>query len=65
MMTDRKVKYIALSYVNIGNKLFKKTPEGIYLKFLRESERYLSISEVYGGSCVSHQEDHKMKWFIL
>ncbi|XP_050914591.1 uncharacterized protein LOC127129449 [Lathyrus oleraceus] len=36
--TERKTKYRALSYVLIGNELFKKTPEGILLKCLGESE---------------------------
>lgn len=38
--TNRKIRYKALSYVIIGNELFKKTPEGVLLKCLSESEAY-------------------------
>ena len=31
-LTERKIKYRALSYVLMGNELFKKTPEGVLLK---------------------------------
>ena len=31
---EKKVKYRALSYILIGNKLFKKTPEVVLLKCL-------------------------------
>lgn len=59
------VKYRALSYVTMGNELFKKTLEGILPKCLGESEPYLAISEVHRGSCDSHQEGHKMKWLLF
>lgn len=64
-MTDRKIKYMALSHVIMGNELFKKTPKGILLKCLGESEAYLAISEVHKGSCGSHQIGHKMKWLLF
>jgi hypothetical protein len=32
--TCQKIKYKALSYVIVGNDLFKKTPEGVLLKCL-------------------------------
>lgn len=64
-VTDRKIKYRALSYVIMGNKMLKKTHEGILLKCLGKSEVYLAISEVYKISCSSHQEGHKMKWILF
>jgi hypothetical protein len=63
--TDRKIKYKALSYTIIGNELFKKTPEGILLKCLGESEAFLAITNVHGGSCGAHQAGHKMKWLLF
>ncbi|XP_050902196.1 uncharacterized protein LOC127112046 [Lathyrus oleraceus] len=42
--TERKTKYRALSYVLMGNELFKKTPEGILLKCLGENEAYLTLT---------------------
>ncbi|XP_050914625.1 uncharacterized protein LOC127129499 [Lathyrus oleraceus] len=48
--TKRKTKYRALSYVLMGNELFKKTPEGILLKCLGENEVYLALSSVHSGA---------------
>ncbi|XP_050888416.1 uncharacterized protein LOC127093515 [Lathyrus oleraceus] len=53
--TERKTKYMALSYVLMGNELFKKTPEGILLKCLGENEAYLALSSVHNGACGAHQ----------
>jgi hypothetical protein len=64
-ITDRKVKYRALSYTIIGNELFKKTPEGVLLKCLSETEAYLAIANVHSGSCGAHQAGHKMKWLLF
>jgi ribonuclease HI len=64
-ITDRKVKYKALSYTIIGNKLFKKTAEGVLLKCLSENEAYLAVSNVHSGSCGAHQAGHKMKWLLF
>ncbi|XP_050908624.1 uncharacterized protein LOC127122310 [Lathyrus oleraceus] len=63
--TERKTKYMALSYILIGNELFKKTPEGILLKCLGESEAYLALSSVHSGACGAHQAGHKMKWLLF
>ena len=65
LKVDRKTKYIALSYLLMGNKLFKKTQEGVLLKCLGESEAYLALSEVHNGACGAHQADHKMKWLLF
>ncbi|XP_050914990.1 uncharacterized protein LOC127129933 [Lathyrus oleraceus] len=43
--TDRKTKYRALSYVLSGNELLKKTPEGVLIKCLGDTEAYLAIYE--------------------
>ena len=63
--TCRKVKYRALSYVIIGNELFKKTPEGVLLKCLSEAEAYLAVSNTHSGACGTHQAGHKIKWLLF
>ena len=60
-----KLKYRALSYVVVGNKLFKKTSEGVLLKCLGETEAYLVVSNTHSGACGSHQAGHKMKWLLF
>lgn len=52
--TDWKIKYIALSYVIIGNELFKNMPEGVLLKCLTKSEAYLAIFNAHSWSCGTH-----------
>lgn len=59
--TDKKIKYKVLSYVCLGNKLLKKTPKGVFLKCLRDTEAYLAMAEVHSGICGAHQADQKMK----
>ena len=63
--TNRKTKYRALSYTIVGNELYKKTPEGVMLKCLSESEAYLAVSNTHNGVCGSHQAGHKMKWLLF
>jgi hypothetical protein len=64
-VTSRKIKYRALSYVIVGNELFKSTPEGVLLKCLGETEAYLAVSNTHSGACGTHQADHKMKWLLF
>lgn len=59
--TDQKVKYNSLSYVIIGNKLFKKMLKGIFIKCLSEDETYLVVSNIHSGACGAHQVGHKMR----
>ncbi|XP_039683800.1 uncharacterized protein [Medicago truncatula] len=63
--TCRKVKYRALSYVIMGNELFKKTSEGVLLKCLGETDAYLAVSNTHGRTCGTHQAGHKMKWLLF
>ena len=44
----------------IGNELFKKSPEGVLLKCLSETEAYLAISNTHSGACGSHQASYKI-----
>lgn len=62
--TNQKTKYKALSYVVIGNDLFKKTPQEVFPKNISESEAYLAFFDTYSGSCGAHQAGHKMKWLL-
>lgn len=62
---QQKVRYCALSYILMGNELFKKIPERVLLKCLSESEAYLALSSVYSGACGAHQVGHKMKWLLF
>lgn len=56
--TDMKINYRALSYVCLGSELLKKTPQGVVLKYLGDTEAYLAISEVHSGICGAPQASH-------
>ena len=62
---ERKIRYRALSYILMGNELFKKTPEGVLLKCLSETEAYIDLSTTQAGTCGAHQVGHKMKWLLI
>lgn len=49
----------------MGFEFFKKTPEGVLLKCLSESEAYLAIFRAYSGSSGAYQVGHKMKWLLF
>jgi len=51
--------------VIIGNELFKKTPEGVLLKCLGETEAYLAVSNTHSVACGTHQAGHNMKWLVF
>ena len=63
--TERKINYRALSYVLMGNELFKKTPEGVLLKCLSETEAYIALSTIHVRACGAHQVGQKMKWLLF
>jgi len=63
--TCRKVKYRALSYALIRGDLFRKTPEGVLLRWLGEIEAYMAVSNTHSGACGTHQTGHKMKWLLF
>lgn len=62
---EQKIRYRILSYILLGNELFKKTLEGVLLKCLSESKAYLAVSSVHSGACEVHQVGHKMKWLLF
>lgn len=53
-MRGQNTKYRALSYIIVGNELFKKTPKGILLICLSETEAYLAIYDIHTGACGAH-----------
>ena len=64
-VTCRKIKYKALSYVIMGDELLKKTPEGVLLKCLGETDAYVVVSNTHSGACGTHQAGHKMKCLLF
>lgn len=51
LTTYQNIKYNTLSYVIVGNELFKNMLEGILFKCLSEGETYLAVFSAHSGSC--------------
>lgn len=64
-IVDQIIRYMALSYIIMGNELFKKTHEGFFIKCLSENEAYLAIFSAHSGSCRAHHAGHTMKWLLF
>ena len=64
VVVDRKTKNMALSYVILGDSLFKKSINGNLLTYLSESEAYIALAEVHAGIYGAHQVGEKMKWVL-
>lgn len=45
--------------------MLKKTPKGVLLKCLGDTEAYLAMSKVHSGIIRAHQVGHKMKWLLF
>ncbi|XP_058198420.1 uncharacterized protein LOC131313941 [Rhododendron vialii] len=62
---SRKVKRRALSYVLLGDELYKKGLEDdLLLRCLCHTEAMKVMAEVHEGICGAHQSGIKMRWLI-
>ncbi|KAK1609279.1 hypothetical protein QYE76_032952 [Lolium multiflorum] len=60
----KRIRYMAMKYVLIGDDMFYRTLEGLLLKCLGPAESNRFLHEVHEGACGTHQSAHKMKWLI-
>ncbi|XP_058217452.1 uncharacterized protein LOC131328531 [Rhododendron vialii] len=62
---SRKVKRRALSYVLLGDELYKKgLKDDLLLRCLCHTEAMKVMAEVHEGICGAHQSGIKMRWLI-
>jgi ribonuclease HI len=60
----KRIRYKAMRYVLIGDDMFYRTLEGLFLKCLGPVKSNRLLHEVHEGTCGTHQSAHKMKWLI-
>jgi hypothetical protein len=60
----KRIRYMAMRYVLIGDDMFYRTLEGLLLKFLGPIKSNWLLHEVHEGTCGTHQSAHNMKWLI-
>jgi hypothetical protein len=53
-----------LKYVLLDNTLYRRTIDGLLLKFLASDQSKIAMGEVHKGICGTHQSAHKMKWLF-
>lgn len=54
-----------MNYVILANGLCKRGVDGVWLKYLGESEAYIALVETHEGICGSYQASEKMKWMLF
>nr|KYP45954.1 hypothetical protein KK1_032449 [Cajanus cajan] len=64
LKVKRKIRFQALNYVMLNNKLYKRGFGGILFKCLGNHESYIAIAEVHEGICGAHQAGEKIKWTL-
>jgi hypothetical protein len=61
---DKKVKRQVLKYTPIDNELYRRTIDGMLLKYLGEEQAKVAVREVHDGICGAHQSAYKMNWLL-
>ena len=56
-----KINYHAISYIIVGDTLFKKSVNGNLLTCLGKDDAYLALAKIHEGICGAHQAGQKMK----
>jgi hypothetical protein len=63
-IADRKVWRQALKYVMLDNTLYRRTTDGLLLKYLGLDQSRIVMGEVHEGIYGTHQSTHKIKWLF-
>jgi hypothetical protein len=61
---SRKLRYKAIKFVLLDERLYYKSMDGVLLQCLGQEEAKRMMSEVHDGLCGAHQSAYRMKWVI-
>jgi hypothetical protein len=61
---SRKLRYKAIKFVLLDDRLCYKSLDGVLLQCLSQEEAKRMMSEVHDGLCGAHQSAYRMKWVI-
>jgi hypothetical protein len=59
-ITNKNVKWQVLKYVSLDDDLYRRTIDGMLLKWLGEEQAKVAVREVHDGICGAHQSAYKM-----
>jgi hypothetical protein len=63
-IADRKVQRQTLKYVVLDNTLYRRTIDGLLVKYLGSDQSKIAMGEVHERIYGTHQSAHKMKWLL-
>jgi hypothetical protein len=63
-IADIKVWRQDLKYVMLDNTLYRRTINGLLLKWLGSNQSKIAMGEVHEGICGTHQSAYKIKWLL-
>jgi hypothetical protein len=63
--TDKKVKRQVLKYTSFDDDLYRRTIDGMLLKYLGEEQAKVVVQEVHDRICGARQLAYKMNWLLL
>jgi hypothetical protein len=61
---SRKLRYKAIKFVLLDDRLYYKSMDGVLLQCLGQEEAKRMMSKVHDGLCGAHQSAYRMKWVI-
>jgi hypothetical protein len=61
---SRKLRYKAIKFVRLDERLYYKSMDGVLLQCLGQEEAKRMMSEVHDGLCGAHRSAYRMKWVI-
>jgi hypothetical protein len=61
---SRKLRYKAIKFVLLDDRLYYKSLYGVLLQCLSQEEAKKMMSGVHDGLCGAHQSAYRMKWVI-
>jgi hypothetical protein len=61
---SRKLRYKAIKFVLLDERLYYKSMDGVLLQCLGQEEAKRMMSKVHDGLCGAHQSAYRMKWVI-
>jgi hypothetical protein len=62
--TTDKIKRQVLKYTSIDDELYRRTIDGLLLKWLGEEQAKVAVREVHDEICGAHQLAYKMNWLL-
>ena len=61
---EMDIRRITLKNILVDDKLYRRTAEDLFLKFLSSDQARVAVSKVHEDICGTHQSAPKVKWLF-